>query len=49
MAQGTTGKKPGFNFTDHMRVVCTDMVARVPALARFVLAIGKLWPRKKRP
>jgi hypothetical protein len=22
---------------------------RVPALARFVLAIGKLWPRKKRP
>jgi hypothetical protein len=38
MAKGTTGKKPGFNFSDHMRVVCADMIARVPALTHIDLS-----------
>ena len=32
------GRQPGFNFSDHLRVVCADMVSRVPELGHIDLA-----------
>jgi hypothetical protein len=38
MAKGKTTRKAGFNFSDHMRIVCADMVSRVPELAHIDLS-----------
>jgi len=38
MASRSNSRSRGFNFTDHMRVVCADMVQRVPALAHIDLS-----------
>jgi hypothetical protein len=38
MTDGKAVQTRGFNFTDHMRIVCADMVERVPALSHIDLA-----------
>ena len=38
MAEVAASKKRGFNFTDHLRFVCADMVARVPELSHVDLS-----------
>src|SRR5688572_13806888 len=38
MADGNQGQLRSFNFTDHMRIVCADMVQRVPALSHIDLS-----------
>ncbi len=38
MADVAASKKRGFNFTDHVRIICADMVARVPELSHVDLS-----------